>query len=195
MRKSTIERKTTETDIYLELNLDGNGKYSINTGCPFLNHMLELLSAHSRFDLDVRCKGDIDIDYHHSVEDIGICFGEAFKKALGDKRGIKRYATVTLPLDEALVLVSVDTSGRCFLGYDASFSTTTVGDFDVELAEEFMLGFIRSSGVTLHIKQLAGKNSHHIIEAMFKALARALREAVSMDAAIAGEVPSTKGVL
>ena len=195
MRKATIKRKTTETDIDVKLNLDGSGKYSVASGCGFLNHMLELFSAHSHFDLTLKCKGDIEIDYHHSVEDVGIAVGEVFSKALGDKRGIKRYGSITLPMDESLVLVALDISGRGFLDYDVSFSTEKVGDLDVELIEEFMAGFSRTAGITLHIKKLAGENSHHIIEAIFKALARALREAVSIDVKLGRKIPSTKGVL
>jgi len=195
MRTATVKRKTTETDINLELNLDGSGKYSVDSGCGFLSHMLELFAAHSHFDLSLKCKGDVNVDYHHTVEDIGISLGEVLCKALGEKRGIKRYGTTILPMDEALVLVSLDISGRGFLDYDVSFSGEKVGDMDVELIEEFMAGFSRTAGITLHIKQLAGKNSHHIIEAVFKALARALREATSIDAALDGKIPSTKGIL
>ena len=195
MRTATLKRKTTETDIDIELNLDGNGKYSIDTGCGFLSHMLELFASHSRFDLSLKCKGDVEVDYHHSVEDIGISLGEVLSKAWGDKRGIKRFATTILPMDEALALVSLDISGRGSLDYDVSFSGEKVGELDVELIEEFMTGLSRSAGITLHIKQLAGKNSHHIVEAIFKALARALREATSIDTRLDGEIPSTKGVL
>ena len=190
-----MKRKTTETDIEIELNLDGNGKYSIDSGCGFLSHMLELFASHSRFDLSLKCKGDIEVDYHHTVEDIGITLGEVLSKAWGDKRGIKRYGTTILPMDEALVLVSLDISGRGFLDYDVSFSGEKVGELDIELIEEFMFGLARTAGITLHIKQLAGKNSHHIVEAIFKALARALREATSIDARLDGQIPSTKGIL
>jgi imidazoleglycerol-phosphate dehydratase len=195
MRTSTIERATKETNIRLELNLDGKGEYSIDTGSGFLNHMLELFAAHSRFDLRVKCQGDTQVDYHHSVEDIGIVLGSALKDALGDKRGIKRYANICLPMDEALAQVALDISGRSFLNYTVSFLTEKVGDFDVELVEEFMQGVSRSAGITLHIQTLAGKNSHHIIEAIFKAFARCLREAVSIDSAAADKIPSTKGTL
>lgn len=195
MRESTILRKTAETDIVLTLILDGSGRNAINTGCGFLNHMLTLFASHGRFDLSVTCKGDTDVDYHHTVEDIGICLGEAFRKALGDKRGIGRYGDVTLPMDETLILSAVDFSGRAFLGYDLSIPTEKVGDFDTELVEEFWLAFVRQAECALHIRMLAGKNSHHIIEGAFKSVARSLRQAVRIDPAFANEIPSTKGVL
>lgn len=195
MRESTILRKTAETDIALTLILDGSGRNAINTGCGFLNHMLTLFASHGRFDLSVTCKGDTDVDYHHTVEDIGICLGEAFRKALGDKRGIGRYGDVTLPMDETLILSAVDFSGRAFLGYDLSIPTEKVGDFDTELVEEFWLAFVRQAECALHIRMLAGKNSHHIIEGAFKSVARSLRQAVRIDPAFANEIPSTKGVL
>ena len=195
MRESTILRKTAETDIALTLVLDGSGRNAINTGCGFLNHMLTLFASHGRFDLSVTCKGDTDVDYHHTVEDIGICLGEAFRKALGDKRGIGRYGDVTLPMDETLILSAVDFSGRAFLGYDLSIPTEKVGDFDTELVEEFWLAFVRQAECALHIRMLAGKNSHHIIEGAFKSVARSLRQAVRIDPAFANEIPSTKGVL
>lgn len=195
MRESTILRKTAETDIVLTLILDGSGRNAINTGCGFLNHMLTLFASHGRFDLSVTCKGDTDVDYHHTVEDIGICLGEAFRKALGDKRGIGRYGDVTLPMDETLILSAVDFSGRAFLGYDLSILTEKVGDFDTELVEEFWLAFVRQAECALHIRMLAGKNSHHIIEGAFKSVARSLRQAVRIDPAFANEIPSTKGVL
>ena len=195
MRESTILRKTAETDIALTLVLDGSGRNAINTGCGFLNHMLTLFASHGRFDLSVTCKGDTDVDYHHTVEDIGICLGEAFRKALGDKRGIVRYGDVTLPMDETLILSAVDFSGRAFLGYDLSIPTEKVGDFDTELVEEFWLAFVRQAECALHIRMLAGKNSHHIIEGAFKSVARSLRQAVRIDPAFANEIPSTKGVL
>ncbi len=195
MRKTIIERKTKETDIYLELNIDGAGEYSIDSGCGFLNHMLELFAAHSRFDLMVKCKGDIEVDYHHSIEDIGICLGEAIKQVLGEKRGIQRYGSIILPMDEALILISLDISGRCFLDYDVPFVGAKVGNLDIELIKEFIYGLSRSASMTIHIKKLAGENSHHIIEAIFKALARSLREAVSIDSSMASEIPSTKGTL
>ena len=195
MRESTILRKTAETDIALTLVLDGSGRNAINTGCGFLNHKLTLFASHGRFDLSVTCKGDTDVDYHHTVEDIGICLGEACRKALGDKRGIGRYGDVTLPMDETLILSAVDFSGRAFLGYDLSIPTEKVGDFDTELVEEFWLAFVRQAECALHIRMLAGKNSHHIIEGAFKSVARSLRQAVRIDPAFANEIPSTKGVL
>ena len=195
MRESTILRKTAETGIALTLVLDGSGRNAINTGCGFLNHMLTIFASHGRFDLSVTCKGDTDVDYHHTVEDIGICLGEAFRKALGDKRGIVRYGDVTLPMDETLILSAVDFSGRAFLGYDLSIPTEKVGDFDTELVEEFWLAFVRQAECALHIRMLAGKNSHHIIEGAFKSVARSLRQAVRIDPAFANEIPSTKGVL
>lgn len=195
MRKAEIARKTAETDITLSLNLDGTGKSNIDTGCGFMNHMLTLFSSHGRFDLDVKCAGDTDVDYHHSVEDIGICLGEAFYRALGDKRGIHRYGDTILPMDEALILTAVDFSGRSFLGYALDIPTEKVGDFDTELVEEFFQGFSRKAECALHIRSLAGKNSHHIIEGAFKSVARSLREAVAVDKEFADEIPSTKGVL
>lgn len=193
MRTSAIKRTTAETDISLELNLDGAGESLIDTGCGFLNHMLTLFAKHSKFDLTVKCKGDTDVDYHHTVEDIGIALGSAVAEALGEKRGINRYADTTLPMDEALILTAVDISGRGYLGYDLKIPTEKVGDFDTELVEEFFLGFVRNAGVTLHIRQLSGSNSHHIIEGAFKSAARSLRKAVELDGT--DEIPSTKGVL
>ncbi len=195
MRTSDITRKTAETDIALSLNLDGAGKSVISTGIGFLDHMLTLFAGHGSFDLDVSCKGDLAVDAHHSVEDIGICLGQAFREALGDKRGIVRYGSFLLPMDEALVLIALDISGRAHLSYGLSIPTQKVGEFDTELVEEFLLGFCRSMGLTLHVKQLAGTNSHHIIEAAFKGLGRALKQAVAVDAAHADEIPSTKGIL
>lgn len=195
MRTAEINRKTAETDIKLSLNLDGKGESKINTGCGFLNHMLTLFSKHGRFDLNVTCKGDIDVDYHHTVEDIGICLGQAFEKALGDKKGIIRYGSMVLPMDETLILSAVDISGRSFLGYDLSIPTEKVGDFDTELCEEFFLAFTRNFPISLHLKQLNGKNSHHIIEGTFKSVGRSLKQAVKIDADFADEIPSTKGVL
>ena len=195
MRAAEIIRKTAETDIALSLNLDGKGDSNINTGCGFLDHMLTLFAKHGRFDLDIFCKGDVEVDYHHTAEDIGISLGLAFADALGDKRGICRYGNMILPMDEALILSAVDFSGRGYLGYDMQIPTAKVGDFDTELVEEFWLGFIRNACCTLHIKQLAGKNSHHIIEGAFKSVARSLRAAVAIDAEFANEIPSTKGVL
>ena len=195
MRTSEITRKTAETDIYMSLNLDGQGTNNIDTGCGFLDHMLTLFSAHSLFDLTVKCVGDVNVDYHHSVEDIGICLGKALAEALGDCKGICRYGSMILPMDEALIMTAVDVSGRSTLVYRLDIPTEKVGDFDTELVEEFMTAFVRSAGITLHIKQLEGKNSHHIIEGTFKSMARALRAAVEKDLRAQDRVPSTKGVL
>lgn len=195
MRKGKIERRTNETDIRLELNLDGTGQCIVTTGCGFLDHMLELFTRHGRFDLELDCEGDQHVDDHHTVEDIGISLGQAFKTALGDKRGIRRYGSMLLPMDEALMLCALDISGRSCLNFDVSIPTQKVGAFDTELVQEFMTAFSREMDLTLHFKMLAGENSHHIIEAMFKAMGRALREAVSIDSQFAGEIPSTKGVL
>ena len=195
MREAEIIRRTAETDIRLRLVLDGTGKSEIDTGCGFLNHMLTLFARHGRFDLEVKCVGDTDVDDHHSVEDIGICLGQAFAQALGDMAGIARYAHVILPMDEALLLVAVDVSGRAHLSYDAAIPTQKIGDFDTELVKEFWLGFVRKANVTLHIRKLAGENSHHIVEGMFKSAARTLRAACAVDPSLNGEIPSTKGVL
>lgn len=195
MRKSEIKRKTAETDICLKLCLDGEGKSKIDTGCGFLNHMLTLFASHGRFDLEVSCNGDVEVDYHHSVEDIGICLGQALKEALGDCKGIKRYGSIMLPMDETLVLCALDVSGRAYLACGLDIPNEKIGDFDSELVEEFFLGFTRHAGVTLHLKKLDGRNSHHIAEGAFKAFARALRMAVEIDSANAQSVPSTKGVL
>ena len=195
MRNTQIIRKTAETDISLKLCLDGSGSSNIATGCGFLDHMLTLFARHGRFDLDISCKGDTWVDDHHTVEDIGIALGQAFSRALGDKRGICRYGDVTLPMDEALILAAVDISGRGYLGYGLQIPTQKVGSFDTELVEEFFLGFIRNAQCTLHVRQLAGSNSHHIIEGTFKAVARCLRAAVAIDPACKDEIPSTKGVL
>lgn len=195
MRTSEINRKTNETDVKLKLNIDGTGKYKNDTGCGFLNHMLDLFAKHGRFDLEVVCRGDVEVDDHHTVEDVGIVLGEAFVKALGDKKGITRYGSLILPMDEALVLCSLDISGRNFLGYDVKIPAEKVGTFDTELAKEFMLALSRSMGLTLHIKMLEGENSHHIIEAIFKGLGRALRNAVFIDVTCKDELPTTKGVL
>ena len=194
-RKSEIIRKTAETDITLSLNLDGKGINAIGTGIGFLDHMLELFARHGRFDLDVQCIGDTHVDSHHCVEDIGICLGTAFAQALGDARGIRRYGDVTLPMDEALVLCAADISGRSHLSIDVTLPNRAVGAMDTELLEEFMLAYVRKAGITLHIKMLAGKNAHHIIEACFKAVARALREAVKIDPEGSDEIPSTKGII
>ena len=195
MRKSEIKRTTAETDIKLSIDLDGSGKSEIDTGCGFLDHMLTLFAKHGRFDLSVYCKGDTQVDYHHTVEDIGIALGAAFNEALGDKKGIERYGDTILPMDEALLLTAVDLSGRAFLGYVMPIPTEKVGDFDTELVEEFWLGFVRNAACTLHIRMLAGSNSHHIIEGAFKSAARSLRKAVRIDPDFANEIPSTKGVL
>ncbi|MBQ8579391.1 MAG: imidazoleglycerol-phosphate dehydratase HisB [Oscillospiraceae bacterium] len=195
MRTSELKRTTAETDISLCLNLDGTGKSEIETGCGFLDHMLTLFARHGRFDLNITCQGDTYVDDHHTVEDIGITLGKAFKEALGDKKGITRYGSTVLPMDESLILSAVDLSGRGYLGYALEIPTEKVGTFDTELVEEFWLGFIRNAECTLHICQLAGSNSHHIIEGAFKSVARSLKAAVAIDAAFADEIPSTKGVL
>ena len=195
MRTSQINRNTAETQISICLNLDGSGKSEIATGCGFLDHMLTLFSRHGRFDLTVRCVGDTQVDYHHTVEDIGIALGTAFSQALGDKRGICRYGDTLLPMDEALILTAVDLSGRSYLGFDLPIPTQKVGEFDTELVEEFWLGFVHKAECTLHIKELAGGNSHHIIEGAFKSAARSLKKAVLIDPVYADEIPSTKGVL
>ncbi|MBQ4109353.1 MAG: imidazoleglycerol-phosphate dehydratase HisB [Clostridia bacterium] len=195
MRTAEIIRKTAETDISLKINIDGSGKSEINTGCGFLDHMLTLFAKHGRFDLNVTCKGDTYVDDHHTVEDIGICLGEAFDKALSDKKGIIRYGSMILPMDEALILSAVDLSGRSHLAYGLDIYSQKVGTFDTELCEEFWLGFTRNAKCTLHIKQLAGVNSHHIIEGTFKSVARSLKAAVSIDKDFSDEIPSTKGVL
>ena len=195
MRTAEVTRKTAETDISLKLNLDGSGKSNINTGCGFLDHMLVLFASHGRFDLDIKCKGDTYVDYHHTVEDIGIALGKAFFDALGDKRGIYRYGDTILPMDEALIMSAVDFSGRSYLGYDLEIPTEKVGDFDTELAREFFLGFIRNAECSLHIKMLSGKNTHHILEGAFKSVARTLRKAMQLDEEFKNEIPSTKGVL
>lgn len=195
MRIAEIKRTTAETDISLELKLDGTGLSDIQTGCGFLDHMLTLFARHGRFDLNVTCQGDTYVDDHHTVEDIGIALGQAFAIALGDKKGIKRYGDTILPMDESLILTAVDLSGRGLLGYALDIPTEKVGTFDTELVEEFWLGFVRNANCTLHIRQLAGTNSHHIIEGAFKSAGRSLKEAVAIDAAFADEIPSTKGVL
>lgn len=195
MRTSDISRVTAETDIRLSLDLDGSGTSEIDTGVGFLDHMLTLFARHARFDLYVKAKGDVYVDDHHTVEDVGIVLGQAFAEAVGDKKGIVRFGDCILPMDEALILCAVDISGRDCLGYALDIPTEKVGTFDTELAEEFWLSFARNARVTLHLRQLAGSNSHHIIEGAFKAAARALRQAVSIDSAYADEVPSTKGLL
>ena len=195
MRTAEINRKTNETDIKLTLNLDGTGESETHTGCGFLDHMLTLFARHGGFDLTVSCKGDTYVDYHHTVEDIGIALGDAFKSALGDMRGITRYGSFILPMDESLIMTAVDISGRAHLSYDLTIPAQKVGDFDTELTEEFYLGFVRHAAVTLHIKQLSGTNSHHIIEGAFKSVARSLAAAVKIDQNRRDEIPSTKGVL
>ncbi|MBQ8111113.1 MAG: imidazoleglycerol-phosphate dehydratase HisB [Clostridia bacterium] len=195
MRTSEIVRRTAETDIRLTLSLDGTGRADIDTGCGFLNHMLTLFARHGRFDLTVKCVGDTDVDDHHTVEDIGICLGLAFAQALGDMGGINRYGSAILPMDEALILTAVDISGRAHLSCDLELPTQKIGSFDSELVKEFWLGFVRKANLTLHIRKLAGENSHHIAEGAFKSAARSLRAAVAIDPALNGEIPSTKGVL
>ena len=195
MRTAELTRTTAETDISIKLNLDGTGVSNIDTGVGFLDHMLTLFARHGRFDLDVTCKGDTQVDFHHTTEDIGIALGECFKQALGDKKGIVRYGSTILPMDETLILSAVDISGRSYLAYGLEIPTQKVGEFDTELTEEFWLGFIRKAEMTLHIKQLAGTNSHHIIEGTFKSVARTLKDAVAIDEAYKDEIPSTKGVL
>ncbi|MBQ7392046.1 MAG: imidazoleglycerol-phosphate dehydratase HisB [Clostridia bacterium] len=195
MRYAEISRKTAETDIRLSLNLDGDGTSEIDTGCGFLDHMLTLFARHGRFDLTVKCKGDTWVDDHHTVEDVGIVLGSAFAEALGNKKGICRYGDTILPMDESLILSAVDLSGRAYLGYALNIPTEKVGTFDTELCEEVWLAFVRTSACTLHIRQLAGKNSHHIIEGTFKSVARSLRDAVAIDPLFANDIPSTKGVL
>ena len=195
MRNAKIERKTKETDIKLFLELDGKGQSNIDSGCGFLDHMLTLLAKHARFDLDVYCKGDTYVDYHHTVEDIGIALGEAFNKAIGDKKGIVRYGDTILPMDESLIMSAIDISGRSYLGYDVPLRAKKVGDFDTELVEEFWLGFTRKANVTLHIRKLAGTNTHHILEGAYKSVGQTLKKAVAIDEKYKDEVPSTKGVL
>ena len=195
MRQAEVSRKTGETDIRVALALDGTGEYSIDTGVGFLDHMLTLFARHGRFDLEVSCKGDTYVDDHHSVEDIGIALGKAFEQALGDKKGVTRYGSTILPMDESLILSAADCSGRGLLVYDLRIPAEKVGTFDTELTEEFFRAFAHNAGITLHIRQLAGSNSHHIIEGAFKSVARSMRTAVSIDPACADAVPSTKGVL
>lgn len=195
MRTSDINRVTSETQISLSLNIDGTGVSSINTGCGFLDHMLTLFSRHAHYDLTLNCKGDTNVDYHHTVEDVAISLGTAIKEALADKRGINRYGNIILPMDESLVLCAIDISGRAHLEYALEIPSYKVGDFDTELCEEFMAAFAREAAITLHLRQLAGRNSHHIIEAAFKALARALSDATAISSRFSDEIPSTKGVL
>ncbi|MBQ7108112.1 MAG: imidazoleglycerol-phosphate dehydratase HisB [Clostridia bacterium] len=195
MRTAEIIRNTNETKINLSLNLDGTGEYTIDTGCGFLNHMLDLFSKHSRIDLKITCNGDTEVDFHHTTEDIGIALGEAIKKAAGNKAGIKRYGHVILPMDESLILAAIDFGGRAYLGFDADIPSPKVGEFDTELVEEFFAAFTRSAELNLHIKKLDGRNSHHIIEGIFKAVARALAIAIEIDPKLDGAIPSTKGVI
>ena len=195
MRIAELKRDTAETKIALSLNLDGTGRADIDTGCGFLDHMLTLLAGHGKMDLTVSCKGDTFVDDHHTVEDVGIALGQAVATALGDKKGITRYGTVTIPMDEALVLAALDISGRAYLAYNLEIPAEKIGNFDSELVEEFFAALTRSAGITLHLRQLDGRNSHHIAEAAFKAFARALKEAIAIDEASKDEIPSTKGVL
>ena len=195
MRVSEIKRKTAETDIVLKLALDGKGEAKIDTGCGFLDHMLTLFAKHAHYDLSVKCVGDVDVDYHHTVEDVGICLGKAFSEALGDKKGIKRYGDRILPMDESLILSAVDISGRDHLEYALDIPSYRVGDFDTELCEEFFKAFVREAKLTLHIRQLAGTNSHHIMEGAFKSVARSLSQATELDGRFKDEIPSTKGVI
>ena len=195
MRISEIKRDTNETKIKLSLCLDGTGKGDIDSGCGFLDHMLTLFAKHGRFDLTVKCVGDVEVDYHHTVEDIGIALGQAFKEALGDKKGITRYGDTALPMDETLILSAIDISGRSYYVGAIEIKADKVGDFDTELNDEFWVAFTANAGITLHVRQLAGKNAHHILECVFKSVARSLKKAVSIDPCLQGEVPSTKGVL
>ena len=195
MRGAELARRTAETDIRLSLDLDGVGRSEIDTGCGFLDHMLTLFARHGRFDLNISCKGDTYVDGHHTVEDVGICLGDAFAQALGEKRGIVRYGSCTLPMDEALILTAVDLSGRGMLCYDLQVPTQKVGTFDTELVEEFLIALARRGDMSIHVRQLAGNNSHHIIEGAFKSLARSLAAAAAVDPRFSQEIPSTKGVL
>ena len=195
MRNSDISRKTSETDILLKLELDGEGKADVESGCGFLDHMLSLFAVHGSFDLYVRCSGDTNVDYHHTVEDIAICLGNAFRQSLGDRKGITRYGDSVIPMDEALIMSAVDISGRGGFYCDISIPTEKVGDFDTELVEEFMTAFSRNSGICIHIRQLAGRNSHHIIEGIFKSIAHSIKTAVALDPLNSGRIPSSKGML
>lgn len=195
MRVAEIKRKTKETDIELVLNLDGSGKAEISSGCGFLDHMLTLLTRHARFDMSLKCVGDVEVDYHHTAEDIGICIGRAIKEALGKKEGINRYGDTVLPMDEALIMTAVDVSGRGYLGYNVKTRAKKVGDFDVELVEEFLIALTQNAGINLHVNQISGRNTHHVLEGVFKSTARSLKEAFRIDERLRGEVPSTKGVL
>ena len=195
MRYAEVTRTTKETAITLTLELDGTGQNNIATGCGFLDHMLTLFASHGRFDMAVKCQGDYHVDFHHTVEDVGICLGSAFSQALGEKRGITRYGSMILPMDEALIMTAIDFSGRVYLGWKMNIPAQKVGDFDTELAEEFWLGFTRNALCTLHFRQLAGNNSHHIIEGAFKSAARSISQAVRINSEYASEIPSTKGAL
>lgn len=195
MRSVKLARKTKETDISLRLNLDGTGESDIQSGCGFLDHMLTLFAKHAGYDLEVSCDGDKEVDFHHTTEDIGIALGKAFLSALGDKRGIVRYGDIVLPMDESLIAAAVDISGRDYLSFAMQIPAEKVGDFDTELCEEFFMAFVREAKITLHLTQLAGKNSHHLIEGAFKAAARALGKATAIDEKRKDEIPSTKGVL
>ncbi|MBQ2809793.1 MAG: imidazoleglycerol-phosphate dehydratase HisB [Clostridia bacterium] len=195
MRVSEIKRKTGETDICLKINLDGKGESKIDTGCGFLDHMLTLFAKHARYDLEVKCIGDTNVDYHHTSEDVAICLGKAIYDALGEKRGIRRYGDIILPMDEALIMCAIDISGRDYLGYALEIPAYKVGDFDTELCEEFFRALVREAKLTLHLRQITGANSHHIIEGAFKAVARAMSSATSIDERYALEIPSTKGVI
>lgn len=195
MRRSRIDRKTAETDIRLALTIEGTGRCEVVTGCGFMDHMLQLFAAHGRFDLFVQCEGDVDVDYHHTIEDLGIALGQAFVDALGEKKGIRRYGNIVIPMDEALVLCAVDISGRGCLGFNVTMPQAKVGDMDTELIKEFFLAFVRNADVTVHFKEFAGENTHHIIEAMFKAFGRVMDKATEIDENRSEEIPSTKGVL
>ena len=195
MRIAEIIRKTAETNISLKLNIDGTGRSNIDTGIGFLDHMLVLFASHAKFDLEIRCDGDTHIDFHHSTEDIGICLGLAFQQLVEDKRGLYRYGSMILPMDEALILSAVDISGRSTLVYEVAIPSIKVGEFDTELVKEFWLALVRNFPVSLHIRMLSGENSHHIIEGIFKSVARSLREALSLDKDYLDEIPSTKGIL
>lgn len=195
MRTAEINRKTKETDISLWLDLDGNGENTIDTGCGFFNHMMELFSSHGNFDIRLKCVGDVQVDYHHTVEDCGIALGQAFALALGDKGGINRYGDIILPMDEVLMLCAVDISGRAYLGYDVEPENAKVGDFDTELVQEFLLAFVREAKVSLHFVEFYGVNTHHILEAVFKAFARTMRKAAAVDASLNGKIPSSKGTI
>ena len=193
-RHATVERRTKETEIRLALNVDGQGRYEVETGIPFLNHMLELFSRHGFFDLNVKARGDLDVDYHHTVEDVGLVLGQAFREALGDKSGIRRFGEATIPLDEALITTVVDLSGRPFLAYEVKIKQAKIGAFDVELIHDFLLALTNQLGMNLHVRMASGRNPHHIVEATFKSLARALDHACQRDPRVSG-VLSTKGTL